>query len=272
MPDIFYLIKKYWKRMLLVIILAVAVAATIVFTQPATYLSVATALPANPALMDKASIFNSNIQNLYSSMGGADELDVILGTAQLDTVYLSVTDAFNLWDHYKPKGEKEELRFKSATILKKNTRVIKSDFGELKVKVWDKDKNLAPQLANAIMDKLNAIHQSIKNASNGAVLENLKKGRLKIAYAIDSSKTSGQIYPTQQASLADQLQQYEKLIGEYQLLFDSKPSVLIMVEQARVAERPDRQGRWVILAATAFLAFLFTLLVVLVLEGRKMKV
>ena len=43
---------------------------------------------------------------------------------------------------------------------------MRSEYGELKIKVWDTDKNLAPQLANAILDKLNSIHQSLQAANN----------------------------------------------------------------------------------------------------------
>ena len=51
---------------------------------------------------------------------------------------------------------------KAASLLKKNTKVMKSEYGELKVKVWDTDKNLAPQLANAVMDNYNLFIQIFK--------------------------------------------------------------------------------------------------------------
>src|SRR5437773_10777388 len=101
MPDIFYLVSKWWKQMLALVLISLVVAGIILFLQPRQYLSVATAVPANSLSADKAKIFNHNIEELYSNIGLPDDLDMILGTGQLDTVYLAVTDQFNLFDHYK---------------------------------------------------------------------------------------------------------------------------------------------------------------------------
>ena len=107
--------------MLLVIIIALAIVAAIVFTRPDRYLSVTTALPASTILTDKAKIFNNNIEGLYPSLGNPDDLDRVLGTAQLDTVYLAVAMAYNLWDHYKIENKKEQIHH-SAALLKENIR------------------------------------------------------------------------------------------------------------------------------------------------------
>jgi hypothetical protein len=101
MPDPFYLISKWWKYILAVVVVSIVTAAVIVFTKPSKYLSVATAVPANTISSDKARIFNENIELLYPGLGTAEDLDVIVGTGQLDTIYLFVTDQFNLYDHYK---------------------------------------------------------------------------------------------------------------------------------------------------------------------------
>src|SRR5438046_1655728 len=145
MPDIFYLMSKWWKQMLAVVVISLVAASVILFLQPRQYLSVTTAVPANALSADKAKIINSKIELLYSNIGTPDDLDMILGTARLDTVYLAVTDQFNLFDHYKISDSKN-MRTNAARLLKKYSRVMKSEYGELQVKVWDTDKDLAPQL------------------------------------------------------------------------------------------------------------------------------
>lgn len=267
MPDIFYLIAKWWKQIFVLVLISLVTVGTIVFLQPQKYLSVATALPANSALADKSRVFNNNLEGLYSSLGDPDELDRILGTAHLDTLYLAVTDSFNLWDHYKI-ADKQLPRFKSIMILKKNSRIIKSDYGELKIKVWDTDKNLAAELANALMVKLNTIHQDIQNESNRITLGSLKNGKEKLQRQIDSIKnTASQDELARQ--LSGQLQQYETLISEYQLMLDTKSPVLVVVENARAAGWPDKPKRLLILVATGFLSFLFALLLALLFERKK---
>jgi uncharacterized protein involved in exopolysaccharide biosynthesis len=263
MPDIFYIISKWWKQMLLIIVISLLIAGAVLYLKPVKYLSVATALPASSYASDKASIFNNNIQQLYPSMGTPDDLDKIIGTAQLDTVYIAVAGEFNLYDHYKVHDQEEPALLKAAYLLKTNTKVIKSDFSELKVKVWDTDKKLAPQLANAIMDRLQSIHQDLQNRSNVSLLKNLQAGKEKILAQLDSTSMA------KREVLSEQLQQYEKLIGQYQLMVDSKAPVLIIVEKARVSNRPDKPKKMLVLFATFVLSSLFAFLLALLLEGRR---
>lgn len=265
MPDIFELIRKWWKQIFAVVILSLLAVGTITFLKPRQYLSVATAIPASSYAADKSKIFNDNIQALYSAFGTADDLDMILGTANLDTVYLAMTDAFNLFDHYKMSEKGESARTKAAIVLRKNTKVMKSGYGELKVKVWDTDKNLAPQLANAIVDKLQSIHQDLQSAGNEATLKGLTTGKEKLKGQLDSVNVT----PEKRSSIGLQIQQYEKLIGEYQLMVDSKPASLIIVEKAKASSWPDKPRRMQIMIATAVLSFLFALFAALILERRK---
>ena len=279
MPDLFYLFQKWWKQILGVVLLSVITTGIITFLKPRKYLSVATAVPASSFASDKSKIFNENVEALYSSLGTPDDLDMIAGTARLDTVYFAVTDQFNLFDHYKIMEEGDAAREKSAYLLKGNTKVMKSEYGELKVKVWDTDKNLAPQLANAVMDKLQHIHQSLLSAGNEAALKGLLAGKNKIQTETDSinrflskaltEEDAADKLVARRTLLKEQLQQYEKLIGEYQLLVDSKPPALIIVEKAKPSGWPDKPKRMQIMTATAVLGFVFAFFTVLLLERRK---
>lgn len=273
MPDIFYLISKWWKQMLAITGLSLLIVGIIVFIKPNQYLSITTAVAASSYSADKSKIFNENIEGLYSELGNPDDLDMIIGTAKLDTVYLSVTDQFNLYDHYKILAKGEAARHKATKLLMCNTKVMKSEYGELKVKVWDTDKNLAPQLANAILDKLQSIHQDLQSINNKTSLSGLQKASAKIKVQLDSiqgfAKSGAEINDSRGKGLMDQLQKYEKLINEYQLVIDSKPPVLMVIEKARAANRPDRPRRLQIIIATGILSFLFALLAALVIERRK---
>lgn len=263
MPDIFYLLSKWWKQILAVVLLSLIAAMAILEFSPNKYLSVSTALPASSYTADKGRVFNENIQELYSVLGSSDELDMITGTGKLDTLYLAVTDEFNLFDHYKIAEKGDAARNKAASLLKKNTKVMKSEYGELKVKVWDKSRDLAPKLANALMNKIQSIHQDLQNESNRATLQNLEKGRKELQQQLDSAAAASQ------SSLTARVQQYEKLIAEYHLMANSKPPVLLIVEKARAANLPDKPKLITVLLATFFLSLVFALLLALVLEKKK---
>jgi hypothetical protein len=262
MPDLFYLLSKWKKQIAAVVLLSMAIVAAVYFIRPGKYLSVATALPANSYLADKSRVFSENIEALYSVLGTADELDMIIGTGQLDTVYLAITSAFDLANHYKIAEKGEAAYYKAATLLKKNTKVQRSEYGELKIKVWDKDRILTAKLANAVLQKIQDIHSHLQNANNRTVLDNLIAAKTKIITQLTSN-------PDSSATIFNQLEQYEKLIAQYQLMADSKTNALLVVEYARPAAWPDRPKFWQLILATFIASFLFALLAALLLERRK---
>jgi hypothetical protein len=279
MPDLFYLVPKWWKQILFIVVLSLIVAYALLYLRPVKYLATTTALPASSYASDKAKIFNENIQLLYPAIGTAEDLDLIVGTGQLDTVYIAVAEQFGLAGHHKTQEKGDAAKRKAALLLKSNTRIIKSDYGELKVKVWDSDKTIAPQLANAILQKLGTMHENMRNESNKAILKALENSRANIQLKIDSITiflaTPEIMAPVQQPylqrrnALAGQLDQYGKLISEYQLMVDNKPPVLVIVEKAREPDWPDKPKKLPVLVATFVLSFLFALLVILVIEKRK---
>src|SRR5437870_1502018 len=125
MPDLIDLIAIGWKRILAVMLTALIVVGVITFIRPGKYLSVATAVPASSFASDKSRIFNENIEALYSTLGTADDLDMIVGTGNLDTVYWAVASQFNLQNHYKMKEEGDAAIAKAASLLKANAKVLK---------------------------------------------------------------------------------------------------------------------------------------------------
>lgn len=275
MPDLIDLVLIWKKQILAVVIVSLVAVGTVTFLQHRQYLSVATAIPSSSFSADKSRVFNENIEALYSTLGTPDDLDLLLGTANLDTVYLAVTDQFNLFDHFKMAEKGDAARSKAASLLKNHTKVMKSGYGELKVKVWDTDRELAPQLANAIVDKLNAIHQDLQAEGNREILNSLLQARKKTSLYIDSmgfgrSNPASIFHDTISLSSAKkQLQQYDQLIGEYQLIVDTKPMVLVVVEKARASAWPDKPRKGRIMMATLVFSFLFALFAALIMERRK---
>lgn len=264
---------------------AIIIALIFVLLSPKKYLSVATALPGNSVTADKARVFNANIDALYSDFGSPDELDKIEGTATLDTIFIAASKAFRLQQHYSIHSAEESI-YKAALKLKKNTRIMKSSYGELKVKVWDKDRNEAAHLANFLMNQLQELHQHLQNQNNLLLLKNLKEEYtlkqneyLQLADSLgnDAELSSANfisgkkgIIKTKMAALTEQLQQYDRMIGEYQLAAHSNSPVLLIVENARPSIRADKPKILPTMLFAFFGALLFSYLVALFVEGRKL--
>jgi uncharacterized protein involved in exopolysaccharide biosynthesis len=283
MPDLLLIVEKRWKMILAILSLATIIALICVLFSPKKYLAVATALPANSLIADKARVFNSNIEALYSDFGSPDELDKIEGTATLDTIFIAASKEFQLPTHYSINSLREGI-YKAAIKLKRNTRINRSSYGELKVKVWDNDRNDAAHLANFLMKQLQELHQHLQNQNNVLLLEKLQEeyalkqkeyqqlsdslGNDAAASANFISGKKGMVR-IKMTALSEQLQQYEKTIGEYQLAVRSNSPVLLIVENARPPLLSDKPKVLQTLLFTFFGALLFSYLLALLVEGRK---
>lgn len=270
MPDLVDLIKRRWKFISFFTLLAVIIALLFVLFSPKKYLSSATALPVNSAVADKGRLFNPNIEILYSDFGTPDELDRMEGTALLDTIYIAA-----IQDDGGLRSENEI--YKAAIRLKKNSTISRTGYGELRVKVWDEDKNKAAVMANLLMEKIQELHQHLQNESNNLVLQKLlddhsKKEEQYTNFADSNLKASEmlpEIVQVKKTALLQQLQEEEKMIGQYQLAISTNPQVLMLVESARPSYYPDKPRVLPTVLFTLAGALLFSLLVSLFAESRK---
>ncbi len=284
MPDLLLVFAKRWKLMLVITFLAVAIASVITLFVPKQYLSVATALPVNSVTADKARMFNPNIQELYSDFGSPDELDRFEGTATLDTIFIAASKEFHLPEHYSINDNAESF-FKAVQKLKKNSKIERSSYGELKVKVWDRDRNIAAAIANFLMQKLQEIHQHLQNESNISALKNIEQAYiskqreyLQLADSLNNRKADAsnenlmeakaEIIKTKRLVLAEQLQEYEKMMGQYQLAVTTNAPVLLIVESARPPVWADKPDVLSTVLFTFFSALLFSFFLALFIESR----
>lgn len=276
MPDLIAFFSRRWKLIAGLTLAGIVLALIALLLIPKKYLSVATALPANSAMADKGRLFNENIQSLYSDFGSPDELDRIEGTADLDTIFIATAQDFNLVDHYKLKDAKDAL-YKAAAHLKKNSSVARSGYGELKVKVWDADKQLAANMANAVLQKLQALYQHLQNETSTMVLQKIREDyaqkQQQYKEVSDSlgrlTGADADIAQARKAALLDQLKQDEKMIDQYQLSLNANPQLLLVVERARPALTADKPKILSTLLLAAFGAFIFSVILALFLESRK---
>ena len=276
MLDLLSVIGKRWKIIVLLTVVATAFAWIVCLLVPKQYLGTVTALPVNSLLADKARIFNRNIEALYTEFGTPDELDRFEGTARLDTIYLAAATDFNLAKHYGIDQAANDALEKAALTLRKNTDVKRTGYGELKIKVWDEDNHMAANLANALMQKLNDIHQQLQTENNRVVLQKLKEEYgLKqtpsntnhiSADSLTGGSSTGITETT--AMHTEEFRQYQQMINEYELALKTNPSALLIVEKARPSPWVDKPATGLIVLLTFLASFLFSYLLVLFIESR----
>jgi tetratricopeptide (TPR) repeat protein len=277
MPDLLIILSRWWKFILGLTAGAVILAFIITLLLPKQYLSTATALPANSLVADKARILNANIEALYPEIGLPDELDKLEGTAALDTLFIAIANEFKLDEHYHIHASDESID-KAVLKLRKNSNISRTGYGELRVKVWDVDRNIAAAMANSFMSKLQALHQHLQNENNLVVLQRLKeayasKEKLFNNYSDSVVKTGAaqELMAAQKATILEQLKQYQLAMDQYELAIKTNPPVLLTVEKARPAVWSDRPKIFQILVLTAIAAFLFSFLLAVSFESRNKK-
>ena len=274
MPDLVEIFERKWKFILGLTVLATVVALIAALLSPKEFLSTATALPANSMTGDKARIYNQNIELLYSEFGTADELDRFEGSGALDTLFIATAAEHQLAAHYGIEASDESL-YKAALKLKKNSRIQRSAYGELLVKVWDKDRSTAAALANSLMGKMQELHQHLQNETNINTLRQLnedliqKEKDYRVLSDSSSNGAGADISKARKAALLEQMQDEEKLIGQYKLAIASNPQVLFTIENARAPLWPDKPKIAETVLISFFAAFIFSFLMSLVLERRK---
>lgn len=251
-------------------LITTGVAAIVLSYLPKQYLSQVTALPASNVETDKARIFNENIETLYPAIGIPDDLDKVVGTSKLDTLYYTLVRKHNLVGHYGFEGEKAE--YKAVKLAKASCSVGKSEFGELKIKWWDGSPHMAANLANSMYEELQLLHQRLENRSNSITVENLKSKyqALQNNYTGDSiNSLPAAVRDIRKQSLQQQMMQYEKLLSEYQVMLDLNPQVLLLVESARPDLKADKPNWLQALFLIFFASLLFGLAVAILLETTK---
>lgn len=245
--------KRKTTLLIFVVVAMLSASAFLLFTEK-KFLAQTTALPANPLFSDKGIVFNSQLQQIYSSLGVSDDIDKYLGTAKLDTMYYPLVEKHHLVEHYGIKKSSNPPRKEAIERLKTNTRVLKTDYGELQIKVWDKSSGLAVALANDLMENLSQFHTKIAAQFASLTVQNLQLQR-------DSLE---KIVP-QTDELKAQLTQYSRLINEWNL--QKQPPSLYILEKASPSLKPDKPKVLLTLVATFVLSFLFGLLIITYLQS-----
>ena len=135
------------------------------------------------------------------------------------------------------------------------------------------------------MQKLQELHQHLQSQSNVLVLTKIKeqyalkqREYLQLADSLNAGTNKAvnvawsDMLKSKMLAVTDQLQQFEKMISQYQLAITSNSPVLLIVENARPPLWPDKPKVLTTVAVTFFAALLFSYLIALFIENRNFPV
>lgn len=259
MPDLFQLLQRRARTLMIWLVAVWALTALVLWLVPEQYKSETTSVASSVVASDPSRLFNPQVQYLYSPLGSPDQLDLLVGSGRLDTVYRPLVRQFDLARHYSLSGHPEKALLSAVKKLKKRSTVFKSDYGELKVRVWDTDATLAAALANALTNRLDSMHRELMSRQNQQTRDALERGLKRLELSGDSI-SSGELI--RYRSL------YRDLIEEYTLLLEQRPPAIQVLDVAVPSVSPDKPEWGMILLAVTLVTALVWLIFSLWLERR----
>ena len=269
---VFEVIRQRWKQCVIIVLLAIVSAAAILLIQKPYFRSSAIFTAANPNLGDRANIYRTEFWEQYFYYGGEFDNDRLMAIARSEEMCRFMVDSFNLLKHYKIKARGEKSLYIANEEYKENVRIHKNEFGHVKINVWDTDKNLAAAIANTIVKRVN--EKSVV-AVNNMKVEILQKLRNDFNAQKDSlmqvekilKENADAFLSARKTELIVQLNEKEKLIQQFNTSVNNV-SALFVIEDALPALKKDKPKIVAGVLMAALLSFIFSVLLLLLIEWR----
>lgn len=264
-----------WYKPILVISLLMTIG-TFVLTLPSLdivppkYESTSVIFPANLSLLDRPYLFESSaaVDVQVDQFGDKHDVDRLVAISQSSQVMVHVILKFNLIEHYGLNKKNVEFPMSSAiSKFKKNYEAYKNQFGSVEIHVKDKDKELAADMANEIVVKVDEINKQMLNSGREKMITILEKhietkqGMLdELSARLAQAGTETQkMLEIKQVLATEQMMKYSNILDQYKLITTEDISTLHVMEKAYPVEKEDSK-RFIIIAAAFFLTLFFLVL------------
>ncbi|MDE3235108.1 MAG: hypothetical protein KGO81_04060 [Bacteroidota bacterium] len=278
--DVMAVLQHQWKKLFVFVSAAMLITVITLLIVPRYYKAETVVMPANVTLADKSRLFSERLQSLHSFLGNEDDLETLYGISKLDTFYNKLVSEFDLVQYYNVSGENTAIKkFKVAKALRKDIEFLKSEYNQLVVTVWMKDKFLAVNIANRAVEIIQETEQQIWKENYAQVNEELsrtiassEKRMLAIADSLKnmehSSPQAAILFSRQQELLAE-TQQYQKLSGEIKIAIATAAPALYVIQKASPAAYAERPKIMQTLIAVFFASIVFGAVALLVFQPVK---
>jgi capsular polysaccharide biosynthesis protein len=256
MDELITRFRKHTMFLVLIVLLPVLMALILSIVLPKKYISRSSILPANSRLTDKGRFSGDEIAELYSAYGSGDDLDRLFATARSYSVMLKIVDSFNLAGYYQLKKNKNYAREAAVKKLISESDIRKTEFGELQIRVWDKDSVMAANICNAIVDRVDKVHKEMYFDFYAGTLQKLEQvyaQKLSIARASDENQEK----IDSSLLLSEELAYYRKSIADFRMAMQNPPPAFMVLEKAYPQVKPDKP-RFIQDVLVTFLVSLFT--------------
>ncbi|MBS1638417.1 MAG: hypothetical protein JSR12_00015 [Bacteroidetes bacterium] len=280
LTDILTAIKNKWKTITIIVLLALITATITLFIIPKKYKAQCVSIVQNPLMADKAKLFNNNIQNLYSILGNGDDLDVVYNLSKLDIVYYQLVDEFNLINYYNVEGKTLDIKRRKALLaLQEDLKITKSETNLLKVIAYATDASFAAKLANRATALIQFLQEEVWKKSYELIhdhlivsIDKMEKQIITISDTLRSTQTTDDkklLLLNKRQTLLDEIQKYRKEAIEFQLMIETVPPALFVIDKSSPSTNIVKPDKLLTLITVFFIALFFAVILALIIERKK---
>ncbi len=281
------LIRILFKRLKLIIaVCAVAAAISVVaaLLLPNIYQSSVTFIVMNPHMMDRESLFRgSGGSDPVYLFGGKYEMERFISLSQSRELEDYVINKYDLINHYEIEPDDPEKDYWVRETLRDNMKITKTKSNMLIAQVLDEDPQLAANMANDIVAKLDEMHKKLitekKIGMTKLYNEKVSERKDQLQGLLDSLQSVVSINPddTVTANLLtlmveDAANKYNKMAtisDEHTSALSQEYSTIYLVEKAMPAVKKSKPVRWLIVVTSCLVALVSMIFIVVFIEKYK---
>lgn len=274
-----------WKKPILIVTILAALgsAAFSWWGMPNYYKSAVTFYPSNPVMNDRQVLYSNSLGEIeIDYFGSAGDVDRILTLANSSPVVDYIINKYKLMEHYDYDSTGKYARYKTKKRFEKNYKAIETEYGAIEISIWDKDKQLASDIANHIVltidnknkelilrDKLIAI-QTFEES-----IAEKKKEILLLTDSIDAMQKKGTtdeklvLIKAELDADVKELNENARIKEQYVTSSSQNFSTVHVTEEAYPAIRKDKPVRSLIVIGATLGAFVFMILLAVISENYK---
>ncbi|MCH8317658.1 MAG: hypothetical protein IIA88_04070 [Bacteroidetes bacterium] len=160
-----------WKKPIFIVTLITAISSVIIsLLLPNYYKSIAIFYPSNPKYFDARIVYNPNAD--IDFFGSKEDVDRMFSLGNSTQLAHEIIGMYNLYEHYDIDTAKTKFyRLKVLQEYRANVTITKNKYGAIEIEVYDKNKDMAANMANSILGKIdnsnrNIIFYNIKTTLN----------------------------------------------------------------------------------------------------------
>ncbi|WP_035566703.1 hypothetical protein [Hymenobacter sp. IS2118] len=160
------------------VVLAAVVSVVVALLLPNVYRSTAVFIPTNPQTADPDRLLEDNAltRGKLELASRAEDLDRVITIGESQPVAELIIKKFDLYKHYEagPPGDDATDNF-VLSEFSSNFNIVRNERDAIELAFSDEDKNLAAEVANAIVQVIDSVNQQLTLDNRRTVLELYKQ-------------------------------------------------------------------------------------------------